>query len=255
MDATHGMDGWDRWLVAAAAAVIVWRLLAVPFPHAADTDPELVRWLAAALGLWFLAWGLWAFREARDFPSLLFACYGLSAGLHWGGPLGAGPVPVQNLLLALYLVVSTVLNQSLFLHLALAFPPAYPRSRRRAVLTAVYLPVGAAVLLLAVLAVRPRDLSLLRAFYVFFPVGVLYSLVGGGFWIHRLVTSHPDVRRARRLPLVVAALVVGWLPHAVVSTGAIVGPEAAGYFDLPFALIPPALAWALARPRRPEPSP
>jgi hypothetical protein len=249
VDSNERTERSHGWLWPAAAGVLAWRVLAVWFPHPADSDPELIRWLAALMGLWFLAWGLWAFREARDFPSLLFAGYGLAAGIHWGGPLGVGPAPVEYLLLALYVVLSTVLNQSLFLHLALAFPPAYTGSRRRATLVAVYLPVLLAVFLLAVLAVRPSNLQVVRAFYLFFPVGVLYSLVGGGFWIHRLVTSEPAVRRSRRLPMVVAALALGWLPHAVVSTGVGLAPQLAGLFDLPFALIPPALAWSLARPR------
>jgi hypothetical protein len=255
MGGTRLVQRWSYWLWTAAAGVLVWRALGVWFPHSASSDPELVRGLAALMGLWFMAWGLWAFRAAGDVPSLLFAGYGITSGMHWGGPVGLGSPSAQNLLLALYVVVSSVLTQSLFLHLALAFPPAYGRSGRRAGLLAVYFPVLAATLLLAVLAVRPSSQGLLRYFYVFLPIAVLYSLVGGGVWIHRLVTADPTSRRSRRLPLVVGAMVLAWLPHAVASASVDAGSLLAGLLNLPFALVPPALAWALARPRPAAASP
>lgn len=238
-----------RWLLLAVLGVLAWRVLGLFFPHTADTDPEGIRRLLALLGLWFTGWGLWTYRQARDLPSLLFACYGIAAGIHWGGPIGIGPEAVQNLLLAVYVVVSTALAQSLFLHLALSFPPPYGRSRARTTLGAIYLPPALAVALLIVLAFRPEDGNLLKSFFLFFPVGALYSFVGAGIWIHRLIAADPPTRRARRLPMVVAALLIGWLPHAAASSGLVPADELQGLFNFGFAVIPPALAFALARPR------
>lgn len=245
-----------RWLITAAGAVVVWRALGVAFPHSADSDAEIVRWLMALLGLWFTGWGVWTFLSRRDTVSRMFAWYGIAAGVHWGGPVGVGAASTQNLLLAVYVLIGVALYQSLFLRLSLAFPPAMQAAGRPAALVAVYAPVLAACLLLGVLATRPTDENVLAVFLVFFPVGVLYSLVGGVIFVRRLLIADRPTRRRHRLPLVIVAMVAGWLPHALVASTEIgPGPELAGLFNLSFLLLPPALAWALARPRTSAPAP
>ncbi|MDA8016461.1 MAG: hypothetical protein MPN21_03345 [Thermoanaerobaculia bacterium] len=243
------MQRWFPWLGAATAGVVLWRVVAVAFPHTASSDPQAVRWAAGLMGLWFIVWGLWTFHRARTAPSLVFAGYGLTAGLHWGGPIGIGSAGFQNVLLAFYIVVSSGLNSSLFLHLAIVVPPSNGTIRRRVTLLGLYLPPLIGVMLTMLLAVAPSDAGLLQPLLILFPVVVLFTLIGGGLWIRRLIVADSISRWSHRLPLVVAALILGWLPHAFASTGLGPGPEAAGWFNLPFAVIPVAIAFSLACPR------
>jgi hypothetical protein len=241
---------WERWLWAGALSVLAYRALALVYPHAALTDPEPVRLALTPLGLWFLGCGLWAFHRAPGSSTLLFAGYGLTGGIHWGGPFGLGPDPVQNLLLAVYVVLSTTLHTSFFLHLAVAFPPPLAAARRTWLRFLVYLPVAAGLLLFVALLFRPSSSTLLGAFGLLFPIGTLYALAALAIWIAGLVRADPATRRARRLALVVATLVLGWLPQALVAAGLTFWPGDDGLASLALAPIPAALAVALTSSTR-----
>ena len=56
------LDRKGRWLVPAAAVVILWRAAALVYPHPEAPD-SLLRSALTVLGLWFLACGLWAFHR------------------------------------------------------------------------------------------------------------------------------------------------------------------------------------------------
>lgn len=236
----------DSVLWIAALGVLAWRVAAWRFPHPADTDPEIVRLAMVPLGLWFLACGLWTWMKVRSYASLVFALYGIAGGIHWGGPVGLGPQPIQNVLLASYVLVGTALNQSLFLHLSLAFPLEPARARRIPTLIIVYLPAILGAGLLVALVFLPSSQSLLGAFIVLIPAGVLYSFAGGAVWFARLMRSSRDVRRKERTGLVVAGLVAGWVPHALVEGGLVTIPNYGGLANLAMAVVPLVLAAAFA---------
>ena len=237
-----------RLLWVGAIAVLAWRVAALFFPHKAAVDPEVVRIASALLGLWFLACGLWAFRRSRGQASLLFAWYGVTAGIHWGGPVGFGSPEMQNLLLAAYVVVSMAASESLFLHLAFAFPTAFAATRRRLFIVLVYLPVLVGVLLFCLLLFAPSSFPL-SVIAVFSLIGTVFSLVALGVWIARLITAGSAERRDRRLTLVVTGMIVGWLPYTIVSFGLSPWPGYEGLFNLAMGLIPAVLAAALAAPK------
>lgn len=238
-------DNLRRLLWAGVLLAVAWRVLAFVYPHPAATDPPLVQRATALMGLWFLACGLVAFRRAPGRASWLFAWYGVAACLHWGGPLGLGSEAARNLLLAFYIVASSALAQSLFLHVALAFEPPREAAESRGFLTLIYAPVLVGVLLLVALLVQPSNSSILETLPILILTATLCSVAGAGVWIARFLKAKREERRARRLGLVVAAIVVGWLPYLLVSSGLSPWPGYEGLFNLPMALEPTAVALAL----------
>lgn len=235
-----------RLLWVATFAVVAWRVAALVHPHPANADPGLVRNAMAALGIVFLACGLWSFVRSPSWASYLFAWFAITAGLHWGGPVGFGSSEMQNVLLAFYVVVSTGVGMSLFLHLAVAFPTPFAIARKRTVLALIYLPTWGGTVLLGVLLLAPSNGQLLGAVALLFPLDILYSLIALGVWIARAVAAAPSERRERRLTVVVAAMLVGWSPYVIVSNGLSIWPGYEGIFNLPMGLVPIALAAALS---------
>lgn len=240
-------------LWAGVAVVLVWRVATFVRPHPALTDPELVRFLMVPLGLWFLGWGLWAFRTRPGAPTLLLAWYGVSAAIHWGGAPGFGASGVQDRLLATYVVASTV-GESFFLHLAILATPRFRVSRNRVALAFVYAPGMAGVILLALQLIAPTQISV-QWFTLVLLLGSVYSLIGGLIWVARLVGADACARRQQHLWFVVAALLLGSLPQPMASALGI-WPDYNGVLNLGLGVIPMALAMALVRPgpqRRPRP--
>lgn len=249
----HRSASYRSLLWMAALFAVGWRVLALRFPYQAATDPPLVQYGMAFMGLWFLACGLWAFRRAPSRASLLFAFYGATACLHWGGPLGFGSPAAQNLLLAFYIVASSALTQSLFLHVALAFERPWKQASRRGWLALIYSPVMVGSILFLVLLTRPLDRALLESFTILILTATLCSVAGAAVWIARLRNADPVERRERRLGLVVSAIVLGWLPYILASSGLNPWPGWDGLFNLPMALEPTAVALALsAAANKPE---
>lgn len=229
------------WVWPTVWAVLLWRWAAWSFPHEAVTDPAPVSRSLAFLGLWFVMCAIWVARRGEGHVTRLFAGYALASGAHWGGPIGVGSASAHNLQLALYVIVSTVLAQSLFLHLAWAF-----RGNRvgRLGTALIYLPCALGLLLFVLLLMQPTRQMWLQALFLLLPLGALYSLIAGGLWIRNWVVAEPGERRVAGF---VAVILIGsWLPHAVVST---FGPVGAydGLFNLPMAAIPAVLGWALLR--------
>ena len=138
-EATRSSDV-STWILPLAVIVVVWRILALvaPFDRASAPGP-LLRWLLAIEGLAFLATAVWTFRRRPGRATFLFALYGLSGGLHWGGPI-AVPALAADLMVGLYLTLSSLLGQAVLVHLALAFPPAWRASRSRPLQALLYLP-------------------------------------------------------------------------------------------------------------------
>lgn len=236
---------WQHRLVVAAMGAVLYRVATVLFPHPAATDPAAVRLTAGLLGLLFLGCGLWAFHEARDRSSLLFAIYCVTACLHWGGPMGLGPDPLPTVLLGLYLVAGVLLNQTLLLHVALGFPRPFAVASNRGFLSLLYLPTAIGVVLMAGLtipSIQAGALGLLGAMYL---VATGLGVAGGVLFIVRLFRADSSLRRRRRLWTVVGALVFAVV---VEQLGALAPAGQDGWFNLAIAAEPVALALALARP-------
>ncbi len=249
MPATTPSRPHRPWIHAAILTVVGWRVAAYYSPHPAGTDPTEVRAVFALMGLWFAACGVWVGLRVPGRSAAVFAGFGLAGGLHWGGPLAWGSEAAQILLLAVYVVVSTALAQSLFLHLAVCFPEPLPSARHRGWLTVIYLPVLVGVALLVALLLSPTAPWLMNGVIALFPVGVIYSLVAGAVWIRRWFRSGREERSTGGWRWVVPVLVASWLPHALVSSIGPVVPPYDGLFDLPMGAIPAVLALALNRAR------
>lgn len=77
---------------------------------------------------------------------------------------------------------------------------------------------------------------------------MLWSFAGGFVWLRRFWRSDPRQRREHRLGWVVAALLVGYLPHGLASAGLLPLGDLESLANISFALVPWALALSLARP-------
>ena len=238
-----------RWsgtpLWTGVAVVLVWRISALVRPHPALTDPELVQLVMVPLGLWFLGWGLWAFRARPSASSLLLAWYGVSAAIHWGGAPGFGTTGMQDRVLATYVVASTV-GESFFLHLAILATPRFRISRSRVAIAFVYAPGILGAILLALQLIAPTQISV-QWFTFILLLGAIYSLVGGLVWVARLLAADARARRQQRLWFVVTALFLGSLPQPIASAVGI-WPDYNGLLNLCLGAIPAALAMALVQP-------
>ncbi len=239
------LEGRGRWLAALAVPVIAWRLAAFFYPHPEMTDSLALRGALMMLGMWHLMCGLWAFRTAPGRASFLFALFGITGALHWGGTVVVGDAGLDLLLLGFYLVTSSILGQTLFLHLALAYPPAV---RARRVVALLYLPT-----LLGAMATVPLSLLgasegvgavLAQGLQLLLLVATLLAVGGAVVWVVRLV------RGGERAIL---ALVVGAVAVDVTTQGtSMAGLTLGGWEQMGYAAVPTALALALARSRTPE---
>lgn len=236
---------YKQFLWTGVIGVALWRCAALFRPHPASSDPTVVRLTMAALGIWFLGWGLWAYGRSPTAPSFVLALFGLTAGVHWGGPLGLGPPALQNILLGAYLLIGVAASQALFLHLTLVFPPALANSHRRALFFVVYLPTIIGTFLFCSLLLLPQRTSILELLALLLPAGLLYSVAAAALWLYRLcVTSQQERRRTTWL---VTSLFAGWLPPVLVSNGVVSLPGPDGLVNLTLALVPVSLAVALTR--------
>ena len=224
---------------------LAWIVTAHFFRHEGDTDPARVRLALSAMALWFLVCGVWTHARVRTTQSALFLLYCALSGLHWGGPIGVGPDPFRSVELAFFVIVGTVLTQSVFLDLARRLGAAARDSRPEAGWIP-YAPALAGFLLLIIYAMEPRE-ALMRAILMFYPIGVLLSLLGG---VILIALPFRSTKQRFANSVVAAALFVGWAPHALVSNGIVAAIGNEGYFNLPLAIIPLALAWRIGSSRR-----
>ncbi len=146
---------------AAVALVIAWRISAFLHPHPMISDPVIVSRVLAAMGLWFLACTLWAYVHRPNRSTTLLLAYGLCTAIHWGGPVKFDYLS-DTIVIAFYLVFSSVVAQCIFLHLAVVGSTG----RRLVKLThfVVYVPSVAALLLLVFQIARPESKLMLSYF-------------------------------------------------------------------------------------------
>lgn len=228
----------NAWAVAAAAGVVLWRLAAFEWPSSFVSLPGGLRLPLALMGLAFLACGLAAWWWRPDRWTAVFLVYCLGGGVHWGGAVGAPHARALGLFF-LYLAL-TALGDAALLHLALIYPEGGPLARGwRA---ALYAPAAVA-LLLAPFAGALSEALLRTLAGALLLVANLFSLVAGVVFVVRLFTVDRALRRAARLPLIVAAMVVASVVALLGAGGALPGePEG---WNLVLVVIPICLAVAL----------
>ncbi len=230
-------------IAVASSVAPAWIIAALFYRHSADTDPQSVRLALSAMAFWFLACGIWAYGRIQSPASFRFLVYAALSAVHWGGPVGIGSPALQNIELAVFIVFASLLTQAIFLdlvrQLGLSAKAPNPPFWR-----APYAPVIAGLLLLILFVFQPDNQSMLESFMIFYTVGILLSLIGGVILIRR-----PFVRKDNRFAdsIVAAALIAGWAPHALVTGGLIPATEYAGFYSLPLAIIPLALAWRISK--------
>lgn len=159
----HRFDRWRAGLIALAAFVLAWRAAAFAgFVEETATAASLV--LSGALGAMgavFVLLGLLTFWRFHVPAARLFALYGAFAGLHWGGPLQVPWEELQTGITLAYLVLSSVLSQSLLLHFALVFTD---RAVGQRTLLFLYLPIPLAILIASALLAAPDSSAYRDAF-------------------------------------------------------------------------------------------
>ncbi len=216
---------WLAALLAAAAAVVAWKVAALVLierGRAEGSALPAIPTLLSLAGLVFVVCGLLVLWRRPSRAALIFAGFALCAGLHWGGPLELAAGPWRTGLILLYLLISGVLAACLLLHFALVFPRPLLGPRQRSAIRALYAPLVLASVLAAAAVFGPGPDLRQTATSGFLLVHTLVSnLLSAGalaIFIARLVRPGLDRRRKLDLALLVAGMLIAWLPYLVVSS-------------------------------------
>lgn len=233
----------QTWVGAAVAAVLVWRVAAFLRPSSMIVIAEPLRLPLTLLGVFFAACGVWAWWARPGRWTTIFLAYALGGAVHWGGSVGPSQAGAELALLLVY-VACSALSEAALLHLALVYPGG--STLAPLVRGALYLPAAVALALAPVAGVLPRPV-LEAGIGVVLLVASLLSLVAAAVFVVRLARADATLRRAARLPLIVAALVVGG--GLSLAAGAGLLPGGADGWNLVLALVPFGLGIALATER------
>lgn len=244
-------------LLAAAGAVVAWRVTALALAHGsarAGWSP-LVPTLLALVGIAFPICGLLVFRKHPSRATLIFAGFSICAGLHWGGPLELPPGELRTALLLFYVLVSSFLSETLLLHFTLSFPRELRLVEKRPLVRLLYAPTVAATLLAAIYFFAPTGSSSRAAaestfFVAHAIVSNLFAVLALAIFVVHLIRSGLDPTEKRYVGLMVAGMLTAWLPYLVASAvGAETDPWHLTMVALPvaFAIGIPGIARARAR--------
>lgn len=228
-----------RWLIVATTGVLLWRAAALRWPSSLVSIPDGLRLPIALLGVLFLLCGFvaWKLRPGR-FTTLLLL-YGVGAGVHWGGTIGVSNSGLELSLLFVYLGFSA-LAEAAFLHLALIYPIG--GSIARGGLIVLYAPATIAWLVAAIAWAAPTTF-LGGVSAVVLLTANLFSVLAAVVLLIRLVRADQTMRRAARLPLVVASV---WTAGILAELGArSVLPGQPEAWNLLLGAIPICLVFAL----------
>lgn len=222
---------------------LVWCCVAIVFPGELDTDPVGVRRVLGAMGLGFLACGIFAFGRVRSPEASLFLRYTSLACFHWGGVIGTESGAYTMDLFAFYLLVGVGLAESTFLHLAVSFRKEL---RQRWLLLLIYLPcVPGLLFLLQTLIVGAGTDWLAGAVFL---LSSLYSVVAGIVWIVRVARRDLDGVMMSGGWLLVAALITGVASQLLVEV--VLLPETqSSLFNLGLIAVPVSLTYVIVTSR------
>lgn len=212
-----------------AAGVLVWKLTALVL---LSRQPESngTWWIVPALltvaGIAHLVCGLYALHRWPGRASRLFAGFCICFGLHWGGPLELAAGSLRTSLLLFYLLFSGILGATLFLQFALAFPRQWRAGKSRTFLRLLYVPMALATVLGVLVTLSPSG-SELRAnaqggFLLSHSiVSNLYSIVALALLVALLFGNSMNSIQKRYVSLMVAGILVAWLPYIVASSAGV----------------------------------
>ncbi len=231
------------WILAAAAGVIFWRVVAYWSPSPFIATPDSLRLPFALLGLLFLACGVWTWLLQPDRFSHVFLVYSMGTAVHWGGAIGTSHRGPDLTLFFLYLGLSAVGSAAL-LHLACIYPRS--GSLARGWLAAFYAPAAAALMLAGPAGRAPEAVIGAAVGGVLIATEVL-AIGAGVIFLWRLLTSDALTRRSARLTLIFLGLAAPFLVTLMAAGGFLPGePEA---WNLVLGVIPICLALALTAAR------
>jgi hypothetical protein len=230
-------------VILLAGIVVTFRVAAYLAPSRFVAIPDSLRLPLCALGLLFLACGIWAWRVRPSAATRAFLVYGAGMGIHWGGTVGAASPTVETALLVVY-AAATAAGDGALLDLALRFPRSEGRPARTA--SAVYLLALATLLAASVTAFLPRR-ALEVGLGVLFMASLLISITAVIGFIAKWLRATPSDRSETGLTPIVAALLVAGVANLLGDAGVLPGPPQA--WGLPYAFVPLTLAWALTRER------
>ena len=213
-------------LIVAAAAVVVWRIVALGLwmgQVETFTTPLWVKASLAAVGVVYLVCGLLVYLKFPGRAGLLFAAYCICSGLHWGGPVELADGDLRTSLLFIYLIISSVLGTVFLLHLALVFPVTTRVSERRWVMRSLYAPVALAIIFAALYFFSSADSGLRSTSQglflgVHFLVSNLFAVLALGIYLSHLIRPGLTRSEKRYVGLVVGSMFVAWLPYLVASS-------------------------------------
>jgi len=108
-------------VLASAAVVLLWRIVALASPTSLLAIPEMLRLPVGLLGVLFLMCGVWAWWIRPDRFTSVFLICAMGGAIHWGGAPGFADAGLDLNLLFVYLAFSA-LGEVGLLHLALIYP-------------------------------------------------------------------------------------------------------------------------------------
>ena len=148
-----------------------------------------------ALGLFFLACGVWAWRSHPSSLTRVFLAYAVGGAVHWGGSIGATSQDVEISLLMFYLA-ATALSDAALLDLALRFP--HRRGRAAGPTAPIYLLAIVGLIAVPVAPFLPRPIVETGLGVVIVLTSIL-SIGAGLVFIARWFRATPTARLGQGL--------------------------------------------------------
>lgn len=238
--------------IFVASFLVLGLRLVVGWGHVQDlgVEPDAdIKLALGVMGFGYLACGVVVFRRVRTAASGLFALHCLGQAVHWGGP------PNQQLATWLVYFVISMLGISALLHFTLLFPSRWQLAGRRATRLFLYLPIAlAAVLAVArVLTTGATGETLQGIFFILELIQVnLYALLAIVVVAVRFAGAGRVEGRANGLGVMLAGMVLAYLPYVVASLVPALAPADPQLLTLFFLLSPVVIAHAILRVGRPR---
>jgi len=212
-------------LITAAGGVVLWKVLTLLFFYQQVAYSEgalVIKTLLAVVGVTFVASGLLVFRKVPGRAGEIFALFCICAGLHWGGPIEMSDAQMRTGLIFFYLLVSSILSETLFLQLALIFPTESRLAKIAFVVRIMYLPVIVA-LLLAIAHVYSRPGTDLHAttgdlfLFMHMLISNLFPILALVLYVSRIVGTEITRTEKNYLGLMIGGMLTAWLPYLFAS--------------------------------------
>ena len=230
-------------VAALCAIVLAFRVGAWLRPSEFVVIPPSFALPLNALGVLYMACGVWAWLSRPSHLTRIFLITALGGGIHWGGSIAAGNAQLEIAFLAFYIAV-TAIGDGAFLDFALRYADTSPRRGFRAwglyvlgLVTFIAIPITPFLPSTTIEALLGAIIMLAFAM----------SIIGGVVFIVKWFRASGETRRELFLSPIVAALVLSTAVDLVAEQGILPGPAEA--WTLGYALVPVTMALALTRLR------